>query len=433
MDNCRLVELLGQADADATGEVFREFLRGGVRLMLADVMAAEVSELCGTKYHPADEAACQRAGSAPGRVLWEGRSEAVQRPRVRQRNADGSTQEVLLQTYQAAKQPDQLHSAILRALVAGVSGREMQAVHPESSGIGKSNVSRLWSEAGVKLVEELRTRDIASPTWLVLMLDGIVLSRDQTAIVALGITADGKKHILDFELGSTENYEVCRDLVSRLVTRGFTTAGRLLAVLDGSQSLKKAVVHFFSDVVIQRCLIHKERNIRSRLSRRDWGELARLFKRLREVQGEQAAREVLVELEQFLEKKNAAALASLREAGEELIALHTLDVPSTLHLSLLSTNIIENSFLNTRRKIGRVTRFRAETDQASRWLAYALLEAEKGFHRIKGWRDLRHLTTSLERPTCRSEAAASDPASVGAATPLRPTACAPSPPQPKDS
>ena len=225
MDYCRLLELLGQAEAGTTGEVFREFLRGGVRLMLADVMAAEVSGLCGTKYHPADEVACQRAGSAPGRVLWEGRSEAVQRPRVRRRNDDGSTQEVLLQTYQAAKQPDQLHSAILRALVAGVSGREMQAVHPKSSGLSKSNVSRLWAEAGVRLVEELRTRDIASPTWRVLMLDGIVLSRDQTAIVALGITADGKKHILDFELGSTENYEVCHDLVGRLVTRGFTTAG----------------------------------------------------------------------------------------------------------------------------------------------------------------------------------------------------------------
>ena len=290
MDNCRLVELLGQVEASATGEVFREFLRGGVRLMLADVMAAEVSELCGAKYHPADEVAFQRAGSAPGRVLWEGRSEAVQRPRVRRRNDGGSTQEVLLETYQAAKQPDQLHSAILRALIAGVSGRELQAVHPESSGLSKSNVSRLWAEAGVKLVEELRTRDIASPTWLVLMLDGIVLSRDQTAVVALGITTDGKKHILDFELGSTENYEVCRDLVSRLVIRGFTTAGRLLAVLDGSLSLKKAVVDFFSDAVIQRCLVHKERNIRSRLSRRDWGELARLFKRLREVQGERAAR-----------------------------------------------------------------------------------------------------------------------------------------------
>lgn len=77
------------------------------------------------------------------------------------------------------------------------------------------------------------------------MLDAIVLSRDQTAIVALGITADGKMHVLDFDLGNRENYAVCRDLVSRLVTRGFTTTGRLLAVLDGSLPLKKAVVQFF--------------------------------------------------------------------------------------------------------------------------------------------------------------------------------------------
>jgi len=404
--------------------------------MLADVMAAEVSELCGAKYHPLEDAACQRAGTAPGNVLWEGKREPVQRPRVRRPNDDGTTEEVPLQTYQAAKQPHQLHAAVLRALVAGVSGREMQKVHPESPGVSKSSVSRLWTEAGAKLVEELRTRDLASQAWLVLMLDGIVLSKDQTAIVALGITADGTKQILDFELGSTESYEVCRDLVSRLVARGFTRAGRLLAVLDGSPSLKKALLQFFPDAAIQRCLVHKERNIKARLSRRDWGELARLFKRLREVEGEPAAREVLGELEQFLDKKNAAALASLHEAGDELIALHMLNVPSTLHTSLLSTNLIENSFRNTRRKIGRVTRFRAETDQASRWLAYALLEAEKGFRRIQGHGELPRLTASLEQATSSEQATSPERCreadSVGAAPPLRPTACAPSPPQPID-
>lgn len=82
----------------------------------------------------------------------------MQRPRVRRRNDDGSTQQVSLETYQAAKQPDQLHSAFLRTLVAGVSGREMQAIHPESPGLSRSNVSRLWSQAGVKLVAELRAR-----------------------------------------------------------------------------------------------------------------------------------------------------------------------------------------------------------------------------------------------------------------------------------
>ena len=135
--------------------------------------------------------------------------------------------------------------------------------------------------------------------------------------------------------------------------------------------------------MIQRCLIHKERNIRARLSKRDWGELARLFERVREVEGKPAAREEVRELEKFLQKKNAEAFTSLREAGEELIALHKLDVPSPLHKSLLSTSVIENTFRNTRRKLGRATRFR-ETDQASCWLAAALVEADEGFRQTNG-------------------------------------------------
>ena len=425
MSQCSLIELLGQASVSEAGGIFREYLRGGVRMMLAEVMATEVAQLCGAKYHPNEGAACHRSGSASGYVVWEGNREDVKRPRVRRGKSDGSTEEVRLRTYESARQLDQLHGMVLRALTAGVSGREMSDVHPTSPGVSKSSVSRLWIQAGKKFVDELRTRDIASGDWLVLMLDGIVLSRDQTAIVAIGITSAGTKHVLDFELGSTENYEVCRDLVGRLIERGFTPSRRLLGVLDGSAALKKAVRKFFPDAEIQRCLVHKERNIRGRLSKRDWGELARHFKRLRQVQGAEAAREVLVELEGFLRKKNLEALASLHEAGEELIALHLLNVPSTLHKSLLSTNMIENSFRNTRRKLGRVSRFRAETDQASRWLAYALLEVEKGFHRIAGWRDLPALARALERPT-----AAAVP--VGAATPLRPTASAPSPPHPAE-
>ena len=73
-------------------------------------------------------------------------------------------------------------------------------------------------------------------------------------------------------------------LMSRLVTRGFAPSLRLLSVLDGSAALKKSVLKFFPDAAIQRCLVHKERNVRAKLSKRHWGELARLFKRLREVQ-----------------------------------------------------------------------------------------------------------------------------------------------------
>jgi transposase-like protein len=406
MDQCNLIELLGQASGSEAGEIFREYLRGGVRMMLAEVMAAEVAELCGPRYHPSEEATCHRAGSASGYVVWEGNREDVKRPRARRRTEDGSTEEVRLRTYESARQPDQLNAMILRALSAGVSGREMGDVHPKSPNVSKSSVSRLWIQAGGQLIDELRSRDIASRDWLALILDGIVLSKEQTAIVAVGVASDGTKHILDFSLGSSENYEVCRDLVSRLVERGFAPTRRLLSVLDGSTALKKAVLKFFPDASIQRCLVHKERNIRAKLSKRDWGELTRLFKRLRQVEGEEAAREVLRDLEEFLGKRNAEALSSLHEAGDELIALHILGVPSTLHKNLLSTNLIENSFRNTRRKLGRVTRFRAETDQASRWLAYALLEVEKGFRRLSGWRDLLALSRALERPPATSR---SDP------------------------
>ncbi len=158
-----------------------------------------------------------------------------------------------------------------------------QASAPETSprpkdantpGFSKSNVSRHWKAVGHQFVDQLRGHDLSEKDWAILMLDGIHLSQDQTAIVALGITTEGYKHVLDFELGSSENPEVCRDLMRRLVSRGFDCDRRLFAVLDGSKALDPELLAFFSDAVIQRCLVHKERNIRAKLSKRHWGELA---------------------------------------------------------------------------------------------------------------------------------------------------------------
>ena len=398
MNDFNLLRTLGQVSSDSASEVFRDHLRGLVRQMISDVMAEEVTELCGAKHRPSDDGDGFRSGSSPGRVIYEGRREEIQRPRVRQRTDDGSTCEVPLATYQAASCPEQLRDSIVSALVAGVSTRDVAGVVPDNApGVGKSNVSRHWQSVGHKFVDELRGKELSEKDWVILMLDGIRLSKEQLAIVAIGITSDGHKHVLDFDLGSTENAEVCRALMRRLIQRGFHCDQRLLAVLDGSEALRSVVKEFFEDAVVQRCLVHKERNIRSKLSRRHWGELARLFKRLRKVQGKQAAEEVVQELVAFLRPLNAEALKSLREAGEDLIALHSLEVPNTLHRNLLSTNAIENSFRTTRRKLGRVTRFRAETDQATRWLAFALTEVDKGFRRISGYADLPKLIEALKQ------------------------------------
>ncbi|MCM2369209.1 IS256 family transposase [Aporhodopirellula aestuarii] len=397
MNEVSLLQSLGQVSASDTGEVFRDFIRGHVREMISEVMAAEVTQLCGPKHAP-HEGDHYRAGTSPGRLLYEGEREEVVRPRVRRRGDDGASHEVELATYRVAKDPSQLQTQIIQAIVSGVSSRSIEDIKPNSPEVSRSNVSRLWKEVGHKFIDELRGKDLGTQSWCVLMLDGIRLSSDQTAVVALGIDTEGRKQVLDFVLGSSENLEIASDLMSRIINRGFTCSHRLYVVLDGSDALRGAVKEHFPDAVVQRCLVHKERNLKAKLSKRHWGEVSRLFTRLRSVQGYEAAKEVFDELDKFIKPINAETHTSLHEAGEDLLALHRLNVPNTLHRCLLSANAIENSFRTTRRKLDRVTRFRAETDQASRWLSYALLEAEKGFRRITGCKSLPHLLAALARP-----------------------------------
>ncbi len=399
MEEYEFLELLGQVKMSEAGETFRSFLRGAARDMILRVMAAEVELLCGPAWHPDKSGDYSRAGSAPGSVLHEGRREAVKRPRVRKNKGSGASEEVVLSSYQAAREPGELHAMLLRSLVGGVSTRNQQSVHPKSPKTSKSSLSRLFTKEGKRLFDEFRVRDITRNDWLILMLDGVRLAEGLWAIVALGVACDGTKHMLDFEVGASENTQVCAALTSRLALRGFAPKPehRLLCVFDGSKALKNAVKKQWSDAVLQRCLVHKERNLRQYLPRRDWGEVAGLMRRIRKAQGADAGREALENLRTFVATRNAQALASIDEAGEDLIALHLLEVPNTLHVSLLSTNLIENSIRNIRGRIGRVTRWRPETDQPQRWLSMALTEIEKGFRRIGGYRDLLALAEALKK------------------------------------
>ena len=215
-----LYETLGQVSSEDAGQIFRDHLRGFIRQMISEVMAAEVNELCGPKHKPSVSDHF-RAGSSGGRVLLDGEREAVVRPRVRRRTGDTSSEEVVLSTYEAARDPSQLQDSIVTALMHGVSTRDVQKIKPNSPGVGRSNVSRHWQSVGHKFVDELRGRDLSVENWAVLMLDGIRLSKDQLAVAAIGITTEGRKHVLDFKLGSSESAEVAKDLMRRLMKRGF--------------------------------------------------------------------------------------------------------------------------------------------------------------------------------------------------------------------
>ena len=404
MDNSSVIEVLGQAEFGTAGEIFRDYVRTATQGIVLDVMAEELERLCGPRYRPDADSEFMRAGTAEGYVYIEADREQITRPRVRRENPDGTTSEVQLESYTAAQDRSEFKRLMLNSILAAGSQSKTGKVVNNQRGSSASQISRLFQQHGRERFAELRRRRLDCDDngecydWLGLMVDGVVLSKDITAIVAVGITMHGDKIVLDFEIGSGENYEVALALVKRVQNRGFAPPeGRpLLAVLDGSEALRKAVKAIFSTSLFQRCLIHKERNLRRYLAKKDWATMTELMDRLRKAQGPEAGILALCELDEFLADKNSSARDSLHEGGLDLITVHLLDVPATLNQSLTNTNMIENVIHNFRRTSGRVCRWQAQTDQAARWLATGLTEAEKGFRKISHSRDLSELAEALE-------------------------------------
>ena len=373
-------------------------LRESLRTVAEQMLLAEVAALCGPSYYPPPGATYRRAGSERGTCHAGGQREAIIRPRVRKRDDYGAETEHLLSSYAAMRRPGNNAAAVVTALAAGMSTRSQEWAH--EGAMSKSAASRYWIEATAAKITELRERDLRKMVFFGLMLDGVFLGDGAVVVVALGLLSTGEKVILDFEVGASENAAVCTALVARLQGRGFgpPVGSRLLAILDGATALQTAVLTLWPTALIQRCVVHKERNLFGYLRKGDHAEAARLWRRLRLAQGAAAGREAFAALQAFLRPLNAAAAASLAEAGDQLITLHQLNVPATLHVSLLSTNAIENVMRNYRAQTAKVSRWRLETDQVSRWTATALLHVERGFHRIKGYADLPQLLTALLLP-----------------------------------
>ena len=389
----------GQALFDGGADALRKHLRGSVRQALKEIFEEEIRSLCGERYHP-DGSDYKRAGTAPSYVMTDARREPMDRPRVRLETGDGKTEEVSLKSWKIAQSPDEWEAAMMRAILCGVSTRSCKRLRSdELVGESRSSISRLWQRKATELVETMQQSDLSGLDLVALMLDGVVLSKGAVATVALGIDTTGTKHVLGFRVGSSENHEVCRDLLGSLSRRALRppTGRYLLAVLDGSKALEKALLEVFPQTLIQRCLVHKERNLKGYLSCRHWSELNRLFNRLRRSQGVEAAQEALDQIDAFLSDKNQQARDSLEEARPQLLTLLELGVPNTLNRSLLSTNCIENLFKNLRRHIGRVCRWREETDQADRWLASGLTLAAEGFRKIWANQEIPLLIKALEK------------------------------------
>ncbi len=373
---------------------------------LGELFERDAEQLAGPKGKHSKERSHYRWGSAPAELPFGGRRIVVSRPRVR--NIVGGEEQ--LPTVEHFQRVDPVPARVLNQILLGVSTRGYEkSLEPPPAGVAargtsKSAASRhLITRMTDKLREQL-TRRLDDLDLLVLMLDGVEVAR-RTVVVALGVLADGRKVVLGRWLGSTENAALSTALLQNLLERGLKLDGRVLCVIDGGRGIRKALTDVFGDlVVVQRCQVHKKRNVLDHLPQSRKAHVARALSQAWASDSTELARRRLKALLQWLERNGeSGAAASLREGMEETLTVLKLKLPAALRGFLVTTNAIENLIGSARRTSRNVTRWRSG-DMISRWAAVGLLQAEEHFRRIRGYRHLSLLKRALRADVSKLDA-----------------------------
>ena len=366
--------------------------------VMASMFDEDAARLCGPDGKHNRDRAGYRHGNGDGSVTLGGRRVPVTRPRVRA--ADGSG-ELHLPSYDLFSSTEILTRLALEKMLAGLSSRRYghglepagQAVEAQAASTSKSAVSRRFVAATETALGQLMSRRLDDLDLVVFMADGVHFG-EHTCVVALGIDIDGVKHPLALEEGSTENATLVTDLITGLRDRGLNVTRPILAVIDGSKALSRAIKDVFGKPLIHRCQQHKIRNVRDKLP-----EKLRTVveKRMREAYHASSAVEaegLLTALARELDRTHPGAAASLREGMAETLTILRLGVPPTLARTLHSTNPIESMIEICREHSKNVKRWR-NGQMALRWCAAGMLEADHQFRRVNGHLHLPKLRAAL--------------------------------------
>lgn len=383
---------LPQVLAAAHGAV--EALAGEAGLLIIKALIdEEVEQLAGPRYSQDKARKATRWGHEDGYVVFNSKKVPVKRPRVR--SSDGK--EIQLQRYQQF-QGERLQNVIAEKVLHGVSMRNFEGVIDDlcdGYGIQKSSVSREWKAATTKELDALLQRPLGDLDLAAIMIDGIHF-HDYLLVVALGIDCEGSKHVLGIWDGPTENSTLVTELLANLVERGLSSEKRYLFIIDGSKALRKGIVSVFGNhALIQRCQIHKARNIIDYLPKRHQRPIRRALKAAWGMLNYDDAKEELEGILKRLRKISSNAASSLEEGLEETLTLHRIKAPASLRPALRSTNSIESTFARNRTLCRNVKNWRSP-EMALRWACTSLLYAEKSYRRLKGYRDMPTLLKNID-------------------------------------
>jgi transposase-like protein len=331
-------------------------------------------------------------------VTLGGRRIAMRRLRARSMNG----QELRLPSFGFASSRDPLDHRTLEAIAVGVSTRKyhrsLDTLPSEESerSVCRSSVSRRFVALSSGLLARWMSRPLDRLDIRVVMVDGIFL-RDHCILITLGVASDGAKHVLGLREGSTENATVAKAMLSELIDRGLCAERSLLFVIDGGKGLRKAIGELFgAAAVVQRCQVHKRRNVVEHLPESMQPSVRRAMQQAYDTPDADLARRQLERLARSLERQHPGAAGSLREGLDEALTLQRLGITDSLYRTLRSTNAIENLNGSVMHFARNVRRWR-DASMMLRWIGTGLHEAQKQFRRLKGFRDMKRLVAALDR------------------------------------
>jgi transposase-like protein len=374
---------------EGVGHLIRE---AGLLLMMG-VMEEEVRHVVGERSVPNAERQANRWGKERGYCVVDGQKVPIQRTRVR----DTANREVKLGSYELFQRSGPLQAAVWDKMTRGLSTRNYGPVVKDFAsayGVEKSAVSENFIEASREKLKELMERRLEKLNLCAVLIDGTPF-KDRQMIVALGIGCDGTKTVLGLREGATENTAVVSALLSDLVERGLDFSAPRLYILDGGKALHAAVKrHAGEAAFIQRCQVHKKRNVIDHLPQDHKADVKRKLQNAYSMVEYADAKRALDRLHRELMDINPSAARSLEEGMEETLTVHRLRVPEQLRRTLSSTNVIESAFSIVETVCRNVKRWR-DGDHIERWIASGLLVAERQFRKVIGHREIPMFVSSM--------------------------------------
>jgi putative transposase len=370
---------------------------------VSDLLQEEVRKLVGERYERNKESAGRvRWGKQKSSIYLSDQKLSVLVPRIRDRRINA---EIPLMSLEALQSPRHLDEGLFQKVLSGLSCRnyrECAEAVPQAFGLSASTVSRRYIRASARKLENLLNRRLEAYDFVAILMDGKHFADDEI-VICLGVTFQGEKIVLGLIQTATENEKSCSEFLAELLDRGLKSEEGLLVVIDGGKGLKKAVEKVLGDkAVVQRCQWHKRENVKSYLSKSEQAVMSKKLQAAYEQPTYEKARESLLRIKSELKEKNLSAMKSLEEGLEETLTLHRLGVFPKLGISLKTTNLIESMNAGLGQRTDKVDRWR-NSDQKQRWVASALLDIEKGFRRIKGYRYLPLLKEALKKTVMERE------------------------------